>query len=204
MGSSVAFKCTYNDGGEGLLVGFAGTCSKDNIARNVEAKRAWCSSLRCDCRQYYDKKGLKGAAPLDPCYESKLFRIWEFGAGGYDTVTKDGPIPLTHSEPGKFAILTTRFPGDTESQRRIIGIFQIVRIDNQNNLIAAPEGRIRLPLEEARELFFWAYHSNSAKKPDWRTGLFRYLEDDQVHRILADIASTVRDENTTRQLNELI
>jgi len=204
MGNSVAFKCTYNNGDEAVFVGFAGTCSKDNIERNVENKRVWCSSPSCECRKFYDK-GMKGAKPISPCYESALFRKWQFGAGEFHTGTKAGQaINLTRTEIGKFAILTTRFPIEAESERRIIGLFQIAKIEKQNMLIAAPKGRIRLPLEEAKELYFWAYCSNNANRPDWRTGLFRYLEDSQVHRILEDVASTVRDENTKVEVNYLI
>ena len=50
---NVAFKCTYNDGGSEGFVGFEGTCSLDNIKRNVKGKhgRRWCSSPSCLCRQ---------------------------------------------------------------------------------------------------------------------------------------------------------
>ncbi len=204
MGRSVAFKCTYNDGGEGVLVGFADSCSRDNIARNIRNKRVWCSDRSCKCRKFHDS-GLTGTAPVAPCDESRLFLKWKFGAGSYHTGVKRGQrIHLTGAAPGNFAILTTRFPGDPERDRRIIGLFRIARIEQQNRLTAFRKGRIRLPLEEAKELFFWAYCSNSGKKPDWRTGLFRYLEDEQVHRILADVASTVRDEDTKSEIGGLI
>jgi len=134
---------------------------------------------------------MKGDKPVEPCYESALFTRWQFGAGGFHTGMKAGqPIHLIQAEIGKFAILTTRFPNEEESERRIIGLFQIAEIESLNNLVAAPEGRIRLPLEEAKELYFGHIASNTAKKPVWKTGLFRYLEDDQVHRILADVRET--------------
>lgn len=164
MISSIAFKCTYNDGGKGFFVGFAATCSKDNIERNVMNNRVWCSSPRCECSKFYDK-GMKGATPVEPCYESTLFQNWSFGAGEFHTGAKAGYIHLTKSAPGKFAVLTTRFPGETEADRRIIGLFKIARIENQNTVVATPRGRIRLPLEEANELFFWAYVSNSKNAP---------------------------------------
>jgi hypothetical protein len=192
-----------HDGDEGAFVGFAGTCSKDNIERNVRNNRVWCSSQLCECRNFYDS-GLNGTKPVGPCYESQLFQDWEFGAGGFHTDIKTGAIHLTQAQKGKFAILTTRFPGDPESERRSIGLFRIAKIEEHNLLTGARKGRIRLPLEEAKELFFWAYCTNTAKKPDWRTGLFRYLDDGQVHRILEDLALTVRDENTKSELNHLI
>jgi hypothetical protein len=206
MGQSVAFKCTYNDGGEGAFVGFSATCSKDNIERNVKSSRVWCSSPQCECRQFYDT-GMQGEKPEDPCYESRLFRDWRYGAGWFHTGVKAGtPIHLRKVEVDKFAILTTRFPGEPEEARRIIGLYQIGEILQipETVLVAVPKGRVRLPMEEAKELFFWAYHRTVSGKPDWRTGLVRYLDDGQVHRILADVAATVRDESTKKEINYLI
>ena len=58
------------------------------------------------------------------------------------------------------------------------------------------EGRVRLPLEEAKALYYWAYATTALKKPAWGSGRFRYLNDEQVHRILTDVAATLRDETT--------
>lgn len=206
MGKSVAFKCTYNDGGEDVLVGFSDTCSEANIIRNVQNSRVWCSSLECACRHYYDRER-KGPKPQEPCYESVLFREWRYGGGAYHTGVKAGtPIHLNNVEIGKFAILTTRFPDQHESERRIVGLFQIGKIEENPETVvtATPDSRIRLPLEEAKELYFWAYLNTNTGMPDWRTGLFRYLEDEQVHRILTDVAETVRDENTKTTIKKLI
>jgi len=205
MGKSVAFKCTYNDGGEGVFVGFCDTCSRDNIGLNMQNSRVWCSSPDCHCRQYYDQ-GMNGPKPSEPCYESVLFSKWRYGAGWYHTGAKAGtPIYIARAEVGKFAILTTRFPNEPESKRRIIGLFQIGRIEEsyETVLLAASRGRIRLPLEEAKELY-WAYCNTRTGRPDWRTGLFRYLEYSQVHCILADIVATVRDEKTKTEIKYLI
>lgn len=206
MGKSVAFKCTYNDGGEDMLVGFSDTCSLVNIERNVKNSRVWCSSQECECRHFYDR-GMNGPKPQNPCYESVLFREWRYGAGYFHTGVKAGiPIRLKNVEEGNFAILTTRFPNEPESERRIIGLFQIGQIDNslETKVIATPESRLRLPLEEAKELYFWAYMNTQTGTPDWRTGLFRYLDDGQVHRILVDVAATVRDEKVKVKVKDLI
>lgn len=39
----LAFKCTYNNGGEGRYAGFNGTCSNINIKYNIDHKHIWCS-----------------------------------------------------------------------------------------------------------------------------------------------------------------
>lgn len=206
MPRSVAFKCTYNDAGEGPLVGFAGTCTRDNIRRNIREGRVWCSHADCPCRVFYDG-GMKGEKPEAPCYESLLFRRWQYGAGYFHTGKKAGnPIHLRQTAVGRLAILTTRFPCESESARRIIGMFQIGSIDegNETLLSARPRGRVRLPLEECRQLHFWAYHTTSVDSASWQTGLFRYLDDGQVHRMLTDVRATSREEETREELDYLI
>ncbi len=49
----IAFKCTYNNGGEGVFVGFNGTCSEDIIRWNIRRGRVWCGQENCKCRKYY-------------------------------------------------------------------------------------------------------------------------------------------------------
>ena len=54
---NVAFKCTYNDGGDRGFVGFGGTCSNGNIFHNVKTSpRRWCSSPSNLCRRFCGSK----------------------------------------------------------------------------------------------------------------------------------------------------
>ncbi len=208
--ASVAFKCTYNNGGEGEFVGFSDTCSTVNMERNVRSARVWCSDKDCQCRQFID--GMRKDKPKDPCYESKLFREWHFAAGEHHLGEKRGmPIHMQAGKvkAGEFAILTARFPNEPdESQRRIIGVFQIGEVKDVPNsetmLIASPKGRIRLRMVEAKELFFWEYYTTASTQPDWRTGLFRYLDDTQAHRILVDTVAIIQDSDRKAIVNDLI
>jgi hypothetical protein len=132
---------------------------------------------------------------------------WRYGSGTKHSGPNEGkPIHMRQVEEGKFAVLTTRFPGEREEKRRIIGLFQIGSVDEtrETMIYAAEKGRIRLPIEEARELYFWAYYSNQYGGPSWKTHLFRYLEDSQVHRILTDLVATVREEETRSQVKYLL
>ena len=84
---------------------------------------------------------MKGTKPKNPCYESRLFREWQFGAGWHHLGVKAGtPKHLNHAQVGKFAILTTRFPNEPESDRRIVGLFQFGEIldepDSETTLVA--------------------------------------------------------------------
>jgi hypothetical protein len=208
VGRHLAFKCTYNDGGEGDLVGFCGTCSLDNIKRNIEEGRVWCSQSNCRCRMYYDR-GFTGNQPVRPCYEAALFRDWRFGAGHFQQGSRKGqPKRIADAGVGSIAILTTRFPDEDERDRRIVGLFRVGEVHSHKEtvVVADQKYRLRLPMEEARELYFWDYYRNpgSPKTVVWRTHLFRYLTDSQVARIVKDVKETTRDENTTNQLASLL
>ncbi len=108
-----------------------------------------------------------------------------------------------------FAILTTRFPEYSgESQRRIFGVFQIGEIKDVPNsetmLSASQKGRVPLRRVEADELFFWKYCTTASTQPDWRTGLFRYLDDTQVHQLLVDMVAIIQDSDRKAIVNDFI
>ena len=120
---NMAFKCTYNDGGEKGFVGFAGTCTDGNILRNVKTHpRVWCSNPANRCRRFCDRE-FRGARPQHPCSESRIIEEWRFGPGTYHSGERDGePIPMYHAQVGKVALLTTRHPErDTEEARIVFG-----------------------------------------------------------------------------------
>ncbi len=207
MSRHIAIKCTYNNGDEDDYVGFNGTCSENIIKWNIEKGRVWCSNKNCDCRKYYDK-GFKGKIPVEPCMESVLFNAWKYGAGWYHNGDRAGtPIHLSDVEEGKIAILTTLFPNDEEIDRRIIGFFKIGRItdndDEETVMYADKKFRLRLPMEEAKELYLWDYYSTKGGAR-WNTGLIRYLNDEQIVSILLDIGKTIRDEKAKALVMELL
>ena len=207
MSQHIAIKCTYNNADEGLLVGFNGTCSEEIIKLNIENGRIWCSQNDCKCKKYYNN-GFKGDRPKDPCYESRLFKDWKYGAGWYHTGKRKGtPIHFLNVEKGKIALLTTRFPNDNEIDRKIIGFFKIDEITNNSGeetiLIGDKRLSVRLSLEEAKELYFWDYYSTSGGAR-WGHGLNRYLNDNLIVRILVDLQQTLRDENVKSIVNEII
>jgi len=207
MAQNVATKCTYNDGGERVFVGFNGTCSEKTIKRNIEGGRVWCNQQKCGCRKYYDR-GFQGDPPAAPCMESALFRDWKYGAGMYQTGKRARtPVHISDVSEGKIAILTTRFPGDKEEDRKIIGFFKIRDVtnkrDEETRLIAHRDLRVRPPLEEAKELYFWDYYCTQGGTK-WGTLLFRYLDDKTVLRILIDIGDTVRDEEAKIKIKKPI
>lgn len=210
IGEHIAVKCTYNDGGEGYLVGFSRVCSKDTIKRNIENGKVGCNVSDRDCKKYY-KRGFKGKRPRAECYESRLFRYWKFGAGYHHTGARKGtPIPLSGNieERKSIAVLTTRFPDeDNEEDRRINGLFKISKVDDEAGkptcFKADKRLRLRLPLEVAKMMYFWNYYSTRGGAK-WGTELIRYLDDNQVARILIDLRAVLRDDKSKGIVDEML
>ncbi|MHC1761761.1 MAG: hypothetical protein AB9917_20055 [Negativicutes bacterium] len=160
--------------------------------------------------KYYEK-GFKGKRPTSPCYESNLFRDWEYGAGwDHYGVRGDSPRHIKNTGIGKIAILTARFPGDQEKDRKIVGIFKIAEIsigdETEETMIRADEYfRIKLPEDEAMELNFWEYYKNAqSDECFWGQGLFRYLEDMQIAQILTAVSETIKSEKEKFMVMQLL
>lgn len=192
MARSVAFKCTFNDGlrldsPTSNFVGFRGTCSRDLIAHNIN-HHVWCGDAESSCKKFADK-GMKGHVPAFPCLESRLFEDWKFSAGAWHNGPNKGKlIPIHDTAAGKIVILTTRRPDQEESERQIIGAYEIDRVDAKQHLVSTQTSKIRLTKQQSEMLLFWRYYSSANNQADWRTGLVRYVEDEQVHTIMSDIS----------------
>lgn len=208
---NVAFKCTYNDGGDSAFVGFGGTCSDGNILRNVRTKkRRWCSAPSNPCRQFCDKE-FRGARPQRPCYESEIIGRWRFGPGTYQTENRYGePIPMKHARVGRVALLTTRHPDhDVEEQRIVFGVYKIEQVSRDDSgqiwIEGSAENAIRLTKSAALALPFWSFKKlGPDAKPDWRTGLFRYISDQEVTNFLHALYLRLRSPQDRTSLENLL
>jgi len=208
MPENIAFKCTYNDGGQAeQIIGFAGTCTAQTIISNVKAGGGrWCSAGDNECRAYFER-GFRGRRPVNPCYESELFTEWCFGSGVDNTADRHGiPRHPHRTGDGKIAFLTTRLPGSVEDERRIIGLFKIDSMERPfETIVYADERlRIRLPKDVAEQLYFWDYYRNSnTPEAKWGNGLFRYLSDGLAARILDDVMTALEDSELKRIAAEM-
>lgn len=200
----IAFKCTYNNGGEGRYAGFNGTCSNDIIKYNIENKHIWCSNQDCQCSTFY-RNNFTGKRPFKPCSESIMFSdeyTWSYSSGYKHTLKSKGePLHIRQTDIGNIVVLTTRFPNtlinnivkenDTEEKRRIIGFFRIGEIleetDSQTTLISDGEFNVKLPLIIAKQTYFWDNYSINSDKEQWGTGLFRYMGKVEVKKMLTEV-----------------
>lgn len=200
---NLACNLLYNNGDEGIYVGFKKRCDIENISYNVELGNSrWCSQPKCSCRKYYDR-GFNGNVEEYPCNESYLFETWQWNPGS-DFKT-DKAFKIKQSGAGKIAILTTRFANCVEAERKIIGFLKINKLVNEFEVFALKKQSLRLTMDEAQELNFWNYHRNTKDLiPLWRQGRFRYLEDKQVAAILHDLMDIVRNETTKSMIKKLL
>lgn len=210
---NVAFKCTYNDGGDGGFVGFAGTCTDGNILRNVKTHpmgpRRWCSHPDNACRKFCDRD-FRGKRPQHPCYESRIIDHWRFGPGTYHSAERNGePIPMkdAHALAGKVALLTTRHPErDTEGERIVFGAYRIKRVIEDDSGKIWVEGTanhaVRLSKTAAFALPYWRF--KPGQNPDWRMGLFRYLSDRETSNFLHALRPLLKSSRDRAVLKELL
>jgi hypothetical protein len=201
---NIACNLIYNNGEEGVYVGFKKRCDIQNIIYNVNLGTGrWCSQPACSCKIFY-VNGFKGKVDKYPCNESYLFEGWEWTPGNDFKTGK--PFRILHSGQGKIAILTTRFANCPEEERKIVGFLKIKELaDNYHRVLGIKKQSLRLTLDEAQELNFWNYHKNTeSSTPIWRQGRFRYLEDIQVAAILHDLKNVIQNETVKSMIGNLI
>lgn len=91
---------------------------------------------------------------------------------------------------GKVALLTTWHPDyDEECQRIVFGAFKIVEISEDDHgriwIEGESDSAIRLPEAAALALPYWRFKTYPRNdEPTWRSGLFRYVSDQEVSDFL--------------------
>lgn len=203
---NIACNLIYNDGNEGVYVGFEGPCTIESIIYNVKkGPNRWCSQDACSCKQYFNKGFIKKPTTPFPCDESAVFSNNEWSAG--QKFTNQEPFSMLKTGEGKYAILTTVFPNTNECERKIVGLMRIDNFSNDKNRIKSNKNNfIRLKLEEAKSLNFWAYYKNTNKPSviSWSQPRFRYLEDLQVALILHELKEITQNASTIEKINKIL
>lgn len=175
---NVAFKVTWVYGKDGP---FTSPCTPEGRYINIRRqKKVWCSQPECPCNKLF-REGNQGLVAVedDPCYDAMIFTSWSFGGGVYYKGARPGHhIRLNHVRPGKLAFFTSRNIDMPESERIIIGCYEIAGIENgkDGRMVLAKEGSgLRVPDFQNAPRYWDFYFRNNG--PRWGTGLFRYLPD---------------------------
>lgn len=193
----LAFKVTYNDGGNhGGLVGYQGVCSDRTIFNNVRIeKKRWCSNPENQCRQYCDSDQT-GWRPTSPCYESGLLssKPFKFWTGYYHKGSRaNEPIPIKKDRiaVGDIVLLTTRTPQRKEQDRIVFACYKVGKVgrDDGGHYVES-DGTMDLVLPDdiATNCRYWDYQQkNKDGSINWGSGLFRYLDGAATFQFINDL-----------------
>ncbi|MGL4337836.1 MAG: hypothetical protein ACRCST_13165 [Turicibacter sp.] len=204
IGNNISFKCTYCDGGcHQDSVGYQGVCSDEMINQNINvAKIPWCSHPKTPCSQYLN--GEISREELEKqyqdedgfiCYESQMLNQWRV----YSGITQSGknkgkPMVLKNVKPNSLAIMTTRVPESNDEDRFIFGVFLINEnyegdTTDEGYVESDPKYKMKLSLDEAKQLLFWEYYFNptNPEKMVYGNVLHRYMTNNQCAQILEKI-----------------
>lgn len=172
---NIVFKCNWNDNG------WKGICSKKAHEFNVLKKHSWCCDKRNPCSEMIEKheKGF-------PCIESVLFVDFKLDPGMYLKGEKSGDEKYFRgAQEKKIVLLTTIGPNDSEEKRYFIGILDIAKIEEERYVYGNKE--TSLSLTSKIKLKFWDYFKNKDGSKRWSSGLFRYVNDESVLKVLQDL-----------------
>lgn len=106
----------------------------------------------------------------------------------------------------RVALLTTRLPKfDSEAERIVFGVYEIKGIHEDCRgriwIEGSAEHAIRLSESNARKLPYWEFKQGN---PDWRTGLFRYMSDQEVTNFLHALNPHLRSAQDRAVLERLL
>jgi len=180
---NIALKCNWND------KYYKAPCSLDAYRFNLLQGRAWCSSPLCNCRNYSDDEVSLGN---HPCYESIALKEMFFGAGWDHTGERNQPRHIHSVRQERMAIMTTRPPGAEEKDRLIIGCLYINKVVDdpgaETKLYGDRTKSIEVSYDNVK-LKFWDFYKNAGDENLilWASGLFRYISDETVLKILLGI-----------------
>ncbi|MDR3310894.1 MAG: hypothetical protein LBS90_06060 [Oscillospiraceae bacterium] len=186
----IAFKCNFCDGGRGNgEFGFNGVCSNDNIHYNIyTAKRRWCSESACSryIKREIEYEQLSQEKFL--CYESTLLVDWRMRAG--IDIENDSKRRIKGAKVGGLCVLTTLERYAAEKDRKVFALFLIddCSVGDRNSegyVASSSENRLKFSIDEKQNFNYWDFYQTSNSTADsWRSGLFRYLTNQQSLQIL--------------------
>jgi len=131
----------------------------------------------------------------DLCYESNVFRLWQFGAGGVIKGKNKGkPNRLLGVKRNSLCVFTTKKPFSSSLNRIVFAVSIVAGSieggEYEAGLVKSHEKyRLMLTDEQADKVCFWDYYQNNSEKKDkfWGTGLYRYISDEVAIAILRAI-----------------
>lgn len=214
---NIVFKVSFND------KNWSGICTSDTYKYNSFSahKMFWCNmqaNLTANCQKAKDSDLSKN---YYPCYDSVANLLTQFTPGWNHG--QDAPHICLKAKVGKIALLTSLYPESGQEERFIFTLFEIERVikiqtDIGDFVKSGTEFYIGNPatavkLRKDQYLNYWDFTQNETNNPRfkkyWGSGLFRYLNDEIVAKVLTNIVSSKQfdidqKENAKILLNKVI
>ncbi|WP_026914901.1 endonuclease NucS domain-containing protein [Christiangramia portivictoriae] len=187
---NIAFKVTYVDND------WSDVCSPNNADYNFK-NRTWCKvqkSFKNNCQSDYWKNNPPSLENGCPCYDSIAKKELLFYPGhNHGPKTNNEPRRMLSAKQGKLMVLTSKRPGQNESERFIFSIAEIAGFDihgeESQYEVAIGDFEKSIDFKEEEAPLFWDYfkNPNAPKRKAWNTGLFRYMDDTMIYNLLQDV-----------------
>ncbi|MGO9121684.1 MAG: endonuclease NucS domain-containing protein [Desulfomonilaceae bacterium] len=199
---NIAFKVKY------VGSSLTGVCSDSlyeyylqQFKRSGGQRNPWCgtqSTMSPNCRseQYRNPSDLD--SEFFPCYDSAALKTLSFESGWYHSGEfKDTPIRCLKSKVDKLAFFTSREPSESESERFIFAIGQMMKIfpgDDESCERFVCNRETAVIFEHPHFPRFWngkgGYYANrNSDRIVWGTLLYRYIDDKVARNFLLDIVN---------------
>jgi len=178
----VAFKLTWVYGKNGP---FTSPCTAEGRNTNISVERkVWCSQRQNDCYKVHAAGNDGGPVRGSPCYDVDAFRDWAFSGGVHHNGPLRGrPIPVRFATKGKLAFLTSKRFDAKESDRLVLGFFEITDLRVSGGQWVSGETGVRVSNSSLHDApRFWKFYRQSGG-PRWGSGLFRYMSDGQALKL---------------------
>ena len=179
------------------ILGMLRTQQQEKQAREAAEMARW--EKETALRSLHIPSRSQGAFDIAP--EEDIFEHWTLSTGCYlSGLSKGEPRIPDRLGPNSLCILTRVNPGETEADRKIIGL---AMADDEFSGIDCEDGRIpthpvyRMKLEEPQQLPFWPFVTDDDKQKKWGKTVFKYLPIELGELILRRICAGRRQESAT-------
>lgn len=144
--------------------------------------------------------------------QQSVFQDWEISTGKVQSGKNKGePNRPARLGPYSASLLTVREDDESETNRRIVGIFMVDDmfsgdVGEDGMIPSHEEYRIELTDEEAEQMLFWNYYINKnyPHRMTWNSGKYRYLDNVWTAQILKDIMALKTDEDEIKHLESFL
>ncbi|WP_087971933.1 malate synthase [Oceanobacillus rekensis] len=144
---------------------------------------------------------------LDEEEQQNVFTDWQVFTGRVQNGKNKGqPNRATRLRPNSAGLLTARESDQTETERRILGLYMVNEtfsgnLSDDGMVPSHTEYRIELTDQEAEKMLFWNYYINKnyPHRTTWNTGEYRYFDNVWTAQILKDIIALKTDEEQIKE-----